>query len=30
MNGQLVMTIITDKVEINVELDKSLFEKPAK
>jgi outer membrane lipoprotein-sorting protein len=30
MNGQVVMTIITDKVEVNTELDKSLFEKPAK
>ncbi|MFA6128751.1 MAG: hypothetical protein WC699_15735 [Bacteroidales bacterium] len=30
MNGQVVMTIVTDKVEINPELDKSLFEKPAK
>lgn len=30
MNGQIVMTIVTDKVEFNTELDKSLFEKPAK
>ncbi len=30
MNGQLIMTIVTDKVELNPELDKSLFEKPAK
>jgi len=30
MNGQVVMTIVTDKVEINLDLDKSLFEKPIK
>jgi hypothetical protein len=30
MNGQVVMTIIVDKAEINTELDKTLFEKPAK
>jgi hypothetical protein len=30
MNGQVVMTIITDKVELNMDLDKTLFEKPAK
>ena len=30
MNGQVVMTIVTDKVEINLDLDKALFEKPAK
>ncbi|MCX6226660.1 MAG: hypothetical protein NTV01_18250 [Bacteroidia bacterium] len=30
MNGQVVMTIVTDKVEINLDLDKSLFEKPVK
>ena len=30
VNGQVVMTIVTDKVELNIELDKSLFEKPAK
>jgi outer membrane lipoprotein-sorting protein len=30
MNGQVVMSIITDKVEFNPELDQSLFEKPAK
>lgn len=29
MNGQLVMTIVTDKIEVNLELDQSLFEKPA-
>jgi hypothetical protein len=28
MNGQLVMTIITDKAEIDTDLDKALFEKP--
>ena len=30
MNGQIVMTIVTDKVEVNPELDKALFEKPVK
>lgn len=30
MKGQLVQTIITDKAEINIELDNSLFEKPSK
>lgn len=30
MNGQVVMTLITDKAELDLELDKSLFEKPAK
>lgn len=30
MNGQIVGTSITDKVEINPELDKGLFEKPIK
>jgi len=30
MNGQVVMTIVTDKVEVNLDLDKSLFEKPVK
>jgi hypothetical protein len=30
MNGQVVMTIVTDKVEINLDLDKALFEKPVK
>jgi outer membrane lipoprotein-sorting protein len=30
MNGQLAMTIVVDKVEINTELDDSLFEKPTK
>lgn len=30
VNGQLVITMITDKVEINSELDNSLFEKPSK
>jgi hypothetical protein len=30
MNGQLMMTIITDKFEFNLDLDKSLFEKPVK
>ncbi|MFA5816067.1 MAG: hypothetical protein WC865_10645 [Bacteroidales bacterium] len=30
MNGQVVMTIVTDKVEINPDLDKALFEKPTK
>ena len=30
MNGQVVMTIVTDKVEVNIELDKALFEKPVK
>ncbi len=30
MNGQVVMTLVTDKVELDIELDKSLFEKPAK
>lgn len=30
MNGQVVMTLITDKVEVNPELDKSLFDKPVK
>jgi hypothetical protein len=29
MNGQLIQTIITDKVDVNIELDNSLFEKPA-
>lgn len=28
MNGQLVSTVITDKVELNTELDNSLFDKP--
>jgi len=30
MNGQLVMTVVTDKVEIDPTLDKALFEKPVK
>jgi hypothetical protein len=30
MNGQLVQTLITDKAEINPELDNSLFDKPLK
>ncbi len=30
MGGNLVMTLVTDKVEIDLDLDKSLFEKPAK
>jgi outer membrane lipoprotein-sorting protein len=30
VNGQIVMTIVTDKVEVNTELDKALFEKPVK
>jgi len=30
MNGQLVGTIVVDKVEFNTELDDSLFEKPIK
>jgi hypothetical protein len=30
VNGQIVTTMITDKVELNLELDNSLFEKPAK
>lgn len=30
MNGQVVMTIVTDKFELNLDLDKALFEKPAK
>lgn len=30
MNGQLVMTIVTDKVEVDPDLDNSLFDKPAK
>ncbi len=30
MNGQVVMTIVTDKVEINLDLDQALFEKPVK
>lgn len=30
MNGQLVMTIVTDKVEVNIDLDKALFDKPVK
>jgi outer membrane lipoprotein-sorting protein len=30
MNGQLAMTIVVDKVELNVELNDSLFEKPTK
>jgi hypothetical protein len=29
-NGQIVSTLITDKVEINVVLENSLFEKPTK
>lgn len=28
--GELMMTIVTDKVEINIDMDKSLFEKPVK
>lgn len=30
INGQVVMTIVTDKVEINPELNQALFEKPVK
>lgn len=30
MNGQLAMTIVVDKVELNTALDDSLFEKPVK
>jgi outer membrane lipoprotein-sorting protein len=30
MNGQLVITIVVDKVELNTELDDKLFEKPTK
>lgn len=30
MNGQIAMTIVIDKVEINPELDNALFEKPIK
>jgi hypothetical protein len=30
VNGQLVSTVVTDKVEINIELDNALFEKPGK
>lgn len=30
MNGQLAMTIVVDKVELNTELDDALFEKPTK
>lgn len=30
MNGQLTMSMVVDKVEINVELDNALFEKPKK
>ena len=30
INGQLVQTLITDKAEINTELDNSLFDKPSK
>lgn len=30
MNGQLMMTIIVDKVELNIELADTLFDKPAK
>ena len=29
MQGQLLMTLLFDKVEFNVELDDALFEKPA-
>jgi hypothetical protein len=30
MNGQVIMTIVTDKVEVNIDLDNALFEKPVK
>ena len=30
MNGQLVATIVIDKVELNTDLDDTLFEKPVK
>ncbi len=30
LNGQVLYTIITEKVEVNIDLDKSLFDKPEK